>query len=207
MPYYSVYTADELTVWIDPLDATQEYTEGKEDKSLLKFVTVMVCIAVRGYPIAGIIHEPFSGVTNWGWVEHGISQTLQKHNPKPDGTKDLTVIYSRSHAGEVSKVASGTFGDSYNLHEVVAGGSGYKVLEVLRGNADLYLHVTQIKKWDICAGNAVLNAARGKMTTLLGKEVDYSFKGNAVNEDGLLAAAPGHMQQRYLDKIKAHHAQ
>ena len=195
-------TADEVTVWIDPLDATQEYTEGKDDKSLLKFVTVMVCVAVKGYPIAGVIHEPFSGVTNWGWVGHGVSQSLQEHQLKESGTTDLKVIYSRSHAGEVSKVAHGAFDDSHRLQDIVAGGSGYKVLEVMRGNADFYLHVTRIKKWDICAGNAVLNAVQGKMTTLLGKEVDYSFQGSEVNENGLLAARAEYLQQNYLDKIK-----
>ena len=51
---------DNVAVWIDPLDATQEYTEGAIDKSLLNFVTVMICIAVKGKPIAGIIHEPYS---------------------------------------------------------------------------------------------------------------------------------------------------
>lgn len=198
--------SDDVTVWVDPLDATQEYTEGKEDKSLLKFVTVMVCIAVKGYPIAGIIHEPFngdSGVTHWAWVEHGVSGSLDGDPPKVDGSKDLTLIYSRSHPGEVSKIAKGALGEDYNLHEVIAGGSGYKSMEVAKGNANLYLHVTAIKKWDICAGNAILNALHGKMTTLKGKEVDYGFSGSAVNEDGLLAAAPEHMQQKYLNKFMA----
>lgn len=198
---------DELTVWIDPLDATQEYTEGKENKPLLKFVTVMVCIAVRGYPVAGIIHQPFSRVTNWGWVGHGVSRSLQGLQEKEGGAKDLTVIYSRSHAGEVSSVANEAFPSStYKLNEVIAGGSGYKVLEVVKGNADLYLHTTRIKKWDICAGNAVLNAVGGKMTTLKGKEVDYGFKGSPANEEGIVAAVPEQAQQRYLSRLQGNSA-
>lgn len=191
-------------MWVDPLDATQEYTEGGGDKSLLKFVTVMVCVAVKGHPIAGIIHEPFSGtsgVTHWAWVEHGKSDSLTRRPHKEGREKELTIIYSRSHPGEVSKVANGAFGEGYKLHEVVAGGSGYKALEVAKGSADLYLHVTSIKKWDICAANAVLNELHGKMTTLKGREVDYSFRGSVVNEDGLLAAVPEQMQRNYLNKF------
>lgn len=185
-------------MWVDPLDATQEYTEGQEDKTMLKYVTVMVCIAVNGYPVAGIIHEPFTRVTNWAWVDHGLSKSLHQQRPKRNPEKDLYVIYSRSHPGLVSEVAVKAFMGLYTLHEEAAGGAGYKVLEVVKGNADLYLHTTRIKKWDTCAGNAVLNAVGGKMTTIKGEELDYSFSGGPQNEDGLVAAMPETMQQKYL---------
>ena len=191
---------------MDPLDATQEYTEGGVDKTLLKFVTVMVCVAVNGYPVAGIIHHPFSSRTHWGWVEHGLSRTLGGAGPPPENAvksgNDLKVIYSRSHAGEVSEVAKKAFGDSYTVKNVVAAGSGYKVVQVVTGEVDLYLHTTAIKKWDICAGNAVLNAAGGKMTTLKGAEIDYGFEGSALNQDGILAAVPDTDQQLYLGKVR-----
>lgn len=65
--------------------------------------------------------------------------------------------------------------------------SGFKVLEVIAGNATAYVHTTNIKKWDICAGNAIIKAAGGEMTTLDNKQIDYSSTSNSINTGGLLA--------------------
>ena len=185
------------------MDATQEYTEGEQDRSLLKYVTVMICIAVSGKPIAGVIHQPFesnsNGVTKWGWVDHGISNSLKAAQKKQSETDNMKVIFSRSHAGQVSGIADSAFGTS--IEKIIAGGSGYKALQVVEGNANLYLHTTAIKKWDICAGNAVLNAVGGRMTTLKGREIDYSFRESARNEDGIAAAVSERVQQQYLKKL------
>ncbi|KAJ6664014.1 hypothetical protein lerEdw1_008968 [Lerista edwardsae] len=70
--------------------------------------------------------------------------------------------------------------------------TGYKVLSLLdvseknQEKADVYIHVTYIKKWDICAGNAVLKTLGGQMTTLTGEEISYT--GSDGNEDGLIAS-------------------
>ena len=47
---------------------------------------------------------------------------------------------------------------------------------LLLGEQDVYTHVTLIKKWDICAPNAILNALGGQLTTLTGDAIDYSGK-------------------------------
>lgn len=58
--------------------------------------------------------------------------------------------------------------------------------EIKQEKADVYIHVTHIKKWDICAGNAVLKALGGHMTTLTGTEISYT--GTEGNEEGLVAS-------------------
>ena len=61
----------DVTVWIDPLDATKEFTE-----SLFHYVSVMICVAVKGVPTVGVVHFPFSQKTYWGWKGNGVSENL-----------------------------------------------------------------------------------------------------------------------------------
>lgn len=47
-------------------------------ENLLEYVTTMVCIAVKGVPVIGIIHKPFvPKQTYWAWAFHGSSKNLQ----------------------------------------------------------------------------------------------------------------------------------
>ncbi|XP_059915023.1 inositol monophosphatase 3 [Gadus macrocephalus] len=189
--------AHTVTVWIDPLDATQEYTE-----NLSQYVTTMVCVAVDGKPVIGVIHKPFTGDTAWAFVGHGTNVRARtsyiSSSPK--------VIVSRSHAGKVKSFIQDAFGNTTTI--TPAGGAGYKVLSLVEplphdtaatsDQADVYIHVTFIKKWDICAGAALVEALGGKMTTLKGEVIDYS--GSEGNSGGLVATV-GLDHKALLEKL------
>ncbi|XP_077580635.1 inositol monophosphatase 3 [Stigmatopora nigra] len=188
--------ADSVTVWIDPLDATQEYTE-----TLVKYVTTMVCVAVGGKPVIGVIHQPFTGFTAWALVDQGSNMTPRSsYSVSPP-----KVIVSRSHSGKVKGFIHDAFGNSTTI--IQAGGAGYKVLSLLQmplsekepiDQADVYIHITFIKKWDICAGAALLSAHGGRMTTLKGEDIDYS--GTPLNKGGLVASV-GIDHQAILERL------
>ncbi|KAH9504619.1 Inositol monophosphatase 3 [Bulinus truncatus] len=183
-----------ITIWIDPLDATQEYTE-----SLTQYVTTMVCIVVDGEPKIGVINVPFQGETYWAWYGYGHSKNLKQADGAETGDfQKHRIIVSRSHQGDIEKVAKSAFD---NVEIIPAGGAGYKTLEVIKGSASAYTHMTLIKKWDICAGNAILNAVGGKMTTLDGDYIDYSPNLKVQNERGLLATVNSKLHYDYLDKL------
>ena len=79
--------ADDVVVWIDPLDAYYEYED-----NLKQYVTTMVSVAVRGVPILGIIHKPFYRKTAWGFggqnlVSKSVSDDLGQDHTKPDLSK------------------------------------------------------------------------------------------------------------------------
>lgn len=45
-------------------------------ENLLDYVTTMVCIAVKGEPVLGVIHKPFEKKTYWAWVGQGMAEEL-----------------------------------------------------------------------------------------------------------------------------------
>ena len=154
---------NDIDIWIDPLDATQvsaelinfsltfhlhpllfqEYTE-----NLLQYVTTMVCISVRGQPVAGVIHKPFEDLTAWGWVKgtrkdgNFVSKVVKTDFEKNAGrSPDLAksrLIVSRSHAGAVHNVTEKVFGSGAKV--TPAGGAGYKSWEVVKGEQGLRKH-------------------------------------------------------------------
>lgn len=77
---------------------------------------------------------------------------------------------------------------------------GYKFLEVVSGNATAYVHMTAIKKWDICAGTAILTALGGTVTQLFDQQlISFSPSDSKVLQWGLLATMSNHAW--YLDKF------
>merc|ERR550532_1497432 len=115
----------DIAVWIDPLDATQEYTE-----DLLQYVTTMVCVAVKGKPVIGVIHKPFQKETIWGFLDVGKSKSLKPADEIVHKEGDpYKIIVSRSHSGDVEPVVKASLGEKTEV--VPAGGAGYKTWEVI----------------------------------------------------------------------------
>lgn len=174
---------------------------------LFQYVTTMVCVAVKGEPVIGIIHDPFTKQTIWAWKDVAVSEQLRKiyeetMSPMAQ-VKNPKIIVSRSHSGNVKDYVRNIFGDKTPI--ITAAGSGYKVLQVVFNNATAYMHLTNIKKWDICAGNAILNTLHGSMTTLKNEKITYLASEPAVNENGVLATLRHHSY--YANLIHNHQTQ
>ncbi|CAD5209085.1 unnamed protein product [Bursaphelenchus xylophilus] len=176
------YDLNRIGIWIDPLDATQEFTEG-----LVEYVTVMACITLDGEPIFGAINRPFFNQAVFGLVEYGLVDASGEKMtvPSADQTKK-NIVVSRSHTGKVKEIAEKAFGGEYTVEP--AGGAGYKALRVLNGTAAFYVHTTAIKKWDVCAADALMRAAGGKLMDLDGQPLLYQDRSVAMNKNGLMVA-------------------
>lgn len=107
------------------------------------------------------------------------------------------VVVSRSHPGKVAELAMQAFGPKTTVTR--AAGAGYKVMEVINGTYDMYLHATVIKKWDLCAGDAIAKTVNGRMTTTKGENIDYSPDGNVKVTDGVVVTRYDH--DYYVSKL------
>lgn len=184
----------DLIVWVDPLDATKEFTEG-----LVENVTVLIGISAGGKAIAGIIHQPFYqkdvGRTFWGVVglgAFGINTTT------PDPNRCF-ITTSKSHWSDALKEVVDAFPGATLFK---AGGSGYKVLQIIEGNHDCYIYPQRgTKKWDSCAPEAILRSVGGTLTDALGQNIDYAAteKRFHVNWRGLVATMSNH--EKFINTI------
>jgi len=189
----------DLTVWVDPLDGTKEYTQG-----LLDHVTVLVGIAVGTEAVAGVIHQPY-----WNYKEEGatLGRTLYglvgagvygiKPVAPPLGQRIVTT--TRSHStGLVSDALEILKPDSV----VKVGGAGHKVMLLMEGEAHAYVFPTPgCKKWDTCAPEAILHAMGGKLTDMKGNQYEYHAEVEHRNSEGVLATALSSEHQWYVDTI------
>eukprot|EP01084_Bolivina_argentea_P021897 40698_1 len=191
----------EISLIIDPLDATKEFTEEKDvdGTDMLPYVTTLICIVKNKKPIAGIIGRPF--VDNepifWGVATDDTQQIHPLHlMKKPDINAQNIVTVSRSHTGKGKDVVK----DNLGKESRPAGGAGFKTYLVLTGKVDAYIHVTAIKTWDLCAGHALLKSVGGDITDKDGKTLKYT-KDTPKFKNGLIAALDKDKIQEYAKQL------
>lgn len=190
----------DICVWVDPLDGTNEYTQG-----LLDHVTVLIGIALNGKAVAGVMHQPYYnyksgpdaslGRTIWGVVgvgAFGIERKALGHDTK-------IVVTTRSHETEAVRNAIAACEPT----EVVrVGGAGHKVLLLIEGKAHAYIFASPgCKKWDTCAPEAVLRAMGGMLTDVHGNDYQYHPSVVHQNTGGVLATAFAGDQAWYLSRM------
>ncbi|VDP07922.1 unnamed protein product [Soboliphyme baturini] len=119
---------------------------------ILQNATILIGLALKGRPIAGVIHQPFWNRTVWGL--EGVGTIGVDVHPLR-GRK--VIATTRSHGNELMTETL----QAMNADEVLkVGGAGYKVLLLLEGKASAYVFASKgCNKWDTCAPEAVLRAA------------------------------------------------
>jgi 3'(2'), 5'-bisphosphate nucleotidase len=164
---------------VDPLDGTREFV-GRRDE-----FTVNIALIENGEPVLGVVFAPARRELFWGDVRGGRAGRI---DADPDGTMpsmgnaiqarlpppgSLVAVASRSHRTPETD----SFLADYPVTEFRSIGSSLKFCLVASGDADLYPRLGPTMEWDTAAGQAVLVAAGGRVTTLDGAPFRYGKPG------------------------------
>ncbi|MFG1395731.1 3'(2'),5'-bisphosphate nucleotidase CysQ [Roseixanthobacter pseudopolyaromaticivorans] len=163
--------AGERFFLVDPLDGTKEFVSRNGE------FTVNIALIEHGTPIAGVVYAPALGVLYAGEVGSGAWKGLVRDDHLTslvpiqvrDAPARLSAIGSRSHGA----AETGDWLQQFPIGSFVAAGSSLKFCLVAEGAADLYPRLGRTMEWDTAAGDAVLRAAGGVVTTMDGLPLTY----------------------------------
>lgn len=160
---------------VDPLDGTREFVNRTHE------FTVNIAVIADGRARAGVVHAPALGRLWLGTVGHG-AETAEvaadataldpaalrpiAARPRPER---LTAVASRSHLD----AETAAFLDALPIADRRSIGSSLKFCLVAAGEADVYPRFGPTMEWDTGAGQAVLEAAGGRVLTPDGAPFRY----------------------------------
>ena len=157
---------------VDPLDGTREFLAGRDE------FTVNLAIITGGVPIAGIIAAPARGRVWRGVV--GIK--AERLRLLEDGADQAQPISTRTwpREGAVAAVSRSHFDPATDAFLAKLGpvtrsasGSALKFCQVAEGGVDVYPRLATTCEWDVAAGQALVVAAGGSVTTPQGLPLDF----------------------------------
>ena len=185
--------------WIvDPLDGTREYSQLRHDWAVHVALTLAgkTAVAAVGLPGEGRVLWGVSlpGRERAGITGQGASELVRGDSPSP---ARLRVALSRSHTPEWTPRFAELLGDA---ESVPAGSAGYKVMLLLLGKADVYVHKRGLKEWDTCAPETVARALGWTVCRLRGEEHRYNQQDYRNHE--LVVCRPS-QRERVLEALAA----
>lgn len=178
------------TFWlVDPLDGTREFVARNGE------FTVNIALVHQGRPVLGVVYLPASGLLYAGAVGQGAWREFagdrRSIHARPCPPEGPTLACSRSH-GDDAALTHWLAGKAV-AHRVLAG-SSLKFGLIAEGRADLYPRFGRTMEWDTAAGQAVLEAAGGRVCGLDGLPLRYGkpgYENPHFVATGTAPAAPG----------------
>lgn len=151
---------------VDPLDGTKEFVNKRGE------FTVNIAIIHHGRPSMGVVYAPAldrlfvaespsqawqAEVVPGGEVPSEADRRPMTIRGAPEN--GITAIASKSHRSPETDA----FLDKFTVGDVISAGSSLKFCLVAAGEADLYPRMGRTMEWDTAAGQAVVEAAGGRV--------------------------------------------
>lgn len=147
---------------VDPLDGTRGFVTRTGE------FTVNIALIEDGAASAGVIYVPDSHVLYYGQAGEGAfrrsatgeTERIETRTAPPSG---LTVLASRTTAEKTAAKLS-----HLKIAEFLPSSSSLKFCLLAEGSADVYPRYGRTMEWDTAAGQAILEAAGGRVIALEG---------------------------------------
>ncbi len=137
---------------VDPLDGTKEFINRNGE------FTVNIALIEDGEPVLGVVYAPVTETMYTGAKGVGAFKNGKKISVN-DRQTDRVAVRSKSHAAPEEQAVL----DRYNVVDQISVGSSLKFCMLAEGKADVYYRHGPTMEWDTAAGQAVVEAAGGRI--------------------------------------------
>jgi 3'(2'), 5'-bisphosphate nucleotidase len=159
-------------VWmVDPLNGTKSFIKGSDTFG------IVIGLVENGIPIFGCVNVPaknqnFYAEKGKGAFEKVNGKFKKIHSTSTSEIKKARLI-TREPSGDVRPIEEKL--NQIPFAERIEEGSGAKLCTIAQGYAEAHIN-TNIRagKWDVLAGQIILEEAGGVVTDMDGKIIDYS---------------------------------
>lgn len=214
-------TADSV-VWVDPIDGTKSFISGQ-----LHHCTTLIGLAIKGQPTVGIIGHYYNLGADGKTLTYapkcyfshaGYNKVFVVDVDKKIGTPvpiDIPPVQEFDEVAKKLRVPRGSdttqdrnilavLGKKFAVEANDEAGAGHLMLEVLLNNSDVYVEPkNHSKRWDICAGDALIRSAGFYFTDFNGEKYTYpQVKVGHYNENGTVCARNKRVLELVIEALK-----
>lgn len=199
---FAGYQSADRIFFVDPVDGTREFVAKNGE-----FV-VMIGLVEGDRATASVIHAPATGTAWVGLLGHGAFRLSPGEGRTKINVSDcaelaqVRVVASRSHRTPTFERALSELGAGTVFPQ---GSAGLKGARVAEASADAYIAPFYAgQRWDICACDALVHAAGGRVTDAYGAPIDY--RAPALAQESGLVVSNGLVHDALLERLAAFRA-
>jgi 3'(2'), 5'-bisphosphate nucleotidase len=194
------WDTSEYCWYIDPLDGSQAFSEGKSDFG------IHIGLCHNGIPVLGVNYFPVLKTMYWAVENQGAFKQFDGGKIEPicarQVSQQVVPIYSSSGTISYYSRLLDVTAEEIELAGLAIISAGHKVSVIAEGSADIL--VTTAKNsglWDYCSSHTILKEAGGIATDHNGNELDFREpNGNLPN--GYISCGDKAFHQKMIEAIR-----
>ncbi len=169
------------TLWlIDPLDGTREFLDSSDN------FCINIALIEHGEARFGLIYIPVSDTAYYGvvgdaaWRQNGGTRQAITCRAM-QGRESVTLVASRKRSKQPLLNLEQRLTTRFDQVERLGIGSAIKFCRMAEGAGDIYACFGPTSEWDTAAGQALIEAAGGRMFSLAQQPFRYNQRDSLIN--------------------------